>query len=89
MNALLAAYMAFSYLPTDGAAQLLPGIHHSSVPLVAAARRDTCDTAWGENYAIGQSIQVGALNLQCDYVSTWIDGRHQGNSVRWTVSAHN
>ncbi|WP_372749730.1 hypothetical protein [Litorivivens sp.] len=87
MNALLATYLAFSYLPTDGAAQLLPGIHHSAVPMTASARRDTCATAWGKDYAIGQEITVGPLHMQCNYVSTWIDGDHQGNSVRWTVSA--
>jgi hypothetical protein len=88
MNALLATYLAFSYLPSEGAASLLPGFHHSPVPYLAHHSPGDCSTGWGERYPQGAEIQLGALELQCDYVATWIDGEYQGKSMRWMVSAH-
>ena len=84
MNALLAAYMALSYIPTDSGPQLLPGYHHS--PIVAEANAGDCSTAWGRNYAIGERVDLEGIALECQYVATWRDGRFQGNSVRWTVA---
>lgn len=88
MNALLATYLAFSYLPSEGAASLLPGFHHSPVPYLAHHSPGDCSTGWGESYPQGAEINLGALELQCDYVATWIDGEYQGRSMRWMVSAH-
>ncbi len=80
MNALLAAYMALSYIPTDSGPQLLPGYHHS--PIVAKVDTGDCSTAWGRDYAVGERLSLGGIALECQYVSTWRDGRYQGNSVR-------
>lgn len=87
MNALLATYLAFSYLPTDGAASLLPGYHHSPVARQANATPGGCSTAWGEHYPQGSELSLGGLELHCDYVATWVDGSYQGKSMRWMVSA--
>ncbi len=88
MNALLATYLAFSYLPSDGAASLLPGYHHSPVSHSAKPSTGSCTTGWGKRYPKGAAINLGALELQCDYVATWVDGQYQGKSMRWMVSAH-
>ena len=87
MNALLATYLAFSYLPTEGAASLLPGYHHSPVPYRANRTPGSCTTGWGERFPQGAEIDLGPLELHCDYVATWVDGAYQGKSMRWMVSA--
>lgn len=86
MNAFLAAYLTMHYIPTGSGAQLLPGYHHSPLPYTAASATRVCKTGWGKYYPVGKQLQLGGLTLQCNYVSTWQDGRYQGNSVRWSVS---
>ena len=86
MNALLATYLALSYIPNQGAAVLLPGYHHRPLPTTMAPVSESCDTAWGRRYALGEHIDLGVIQLSCEYVSTWHDGIYEGNSVRWTVS---
>jgi hypothetical protein len=87
MNAFVAAYLAMSYIPNASGAQLLPGYHHSPVPISTASAASACKTAWGQRYPAGEQLQLGGLALKCNYVATWQDGRFQGNSTRWTVSS--
>lgn len=87
MNAFLAAYLSMHYIPAGSGAQLLPGYHHSPLPIAATLVTRACKTGWGERFRVGEQLQLGGLTLQCNYVSTWRDGRYQGNSVRWTVSS--
>tara|TARA_R100000687_G_scaffold82071_2_gene80442 strand:+ start:296 stop:562 length:267 start_codon:yes stop_codon:yes gene_type:complete len=87
MNAFLAAYLSLHYIPTGSGPQLLPGYHHSPMPIAATVATRACQTGWGERYPVGEQMLLGGLMLRCDYVATWHDGEYEGNSVRWTVSS--
>ena len=86
MNILVATYLALSYIPNQSGAMMLPGYHHSALPTTMAPISEGCDTALGRRYALGETIDLGVIQLSCEYVSTWHNGVYEGDSVRWTVS---
>lgn len=86
MDLLFATYLTlFDPAATDKMAPMI-GYYHTPA-LSGAAPAGTCDTAWGKHFRIGETLVVDSVTFECQYMSTWYNGKHVGNSARWHLSS--